>query len=64
VERIGSELDGAADKALDNAAGQGGKRVKKMWKMFKGRAKNIKSGALRAWDSVTQVRSHMHTNEM
>jgi hypothetical protein len=58
VERIGTELDGAADGALDNAAEQGGKQVKKMWKTFKGRAKNIKSGALRAWDSVAQVISH------
>ncbi|GAB7324443.1 hypothetical protein MBLNU13_g08369t1 [Cladosporium sp. NU13] len=55
VERIGSELDGAADGALDDAAEQAGKKVKKMWKTFKGRAKNIKSGALRAWDAVTQL---------
>jgi hypothetical protein len=56
VERIGKELDGAADGAFDDAAEQTGKKVKKMWKTFKGRAKNIKSGVIRAWDSVNKVR--------
>jgi hypothetical protein len=61
VGRIGKELDGAVDGAFDDAAEQTGKKVKKVWMTFKGRAKDVKNGAVKAWQSVTEVRSPMHS---